>query len=195
VTGSPEGICSTECQASTSCREAGSGRYNSPKFPSIVAATGTGLPPLPMKRPSGGPDRRFKEDLPTFQGGTRTASNVPALFLEPMPLVARFHRPDALAPHRPTAGGRAWQYELKFDGFRAVAFKSAGKVRQRSRNDKDFNGKYPASLHAETPSEAEVLPEFNHGLTTSIPCPGYPELALRRYSWVYGVIRSSRSIR
>lgn len=31
-------------------------------------------------------------------------------------------------------------YELKLDGSRALAIKSGGKVRLRSRNDKDFNG-------------------------------------------------------
>ena len=37
---------------------------------------------------------------------------------------------------------------LKLDGFRAIAFKSDGKVHLRSRNDKDFNSKYPAIVKA-----------------------------------------------
>ena len=41
-------------------------------------------------------------------------------------------------------GGAGWLHELKFDGFRAIAFKSGGKVNLRSRNDNDFNTKYPA---------------------------------------------------
>src|SRR5580658_6887317 len=40
--------------------------------------------------------------------------------------------------------GTAWLYELKLDGYRAVAFKSGGEVHLRSRNDSDFNRKYPA---------------------------------------------------
>jgi ATP-dependent DNA ligase len=36
-------------------------------------------------------------------------------------------------------------YELKFDGFRAEAIKNASKVHLRSRNDKDFNGRYSSS--------------------------------------------------
>ena len=41
-----------------------------------------------------------------------------------------------------------WQYELKFDGYRAVAFKSGGSVFLRSRNDRDFNAKYPSIVRA-----------------------------------------------
>ena len=44
--------------------------------------------------------------------------------------------------------GADWSYELKLDGFRAVAFKSGGVVRLRSRNDKDFNRKYPSLAQA-----------------------------------------------
>ena len=39
-----------------------------------------------------------------------------------------------------------WQYQLKFDGYRAVAFKSAGKLHLRSRNDNDFTRRYPLVL-------------------------------------------------
>jgi ATP-dependent DNA ligase len=38
--------------------------------------------------------------------------------------------------------------ELKLDGFRAQAIKSRGRVRFRSRNDKDFNARYPAIVQA-----------------------------------------------
>jgi ATP-dependent DNA ligase len=34
--------------------------------------------------------------------------------------------------------GPQWAYELKLDGYRAIAFKSKGRVHLRSRNDKDF---------------------------------------------------------
>jgi ATP-dependent DNA ligase len=41
-----------------------------------------------------------------------------------------------------------WAYELKLDGYRAIAFKSGGRVHLRSRNNKDFNGRYSAIANA-----------------------------------------------
>jgi bifunctional non-homologous end joining protein LigD len=40
--------------------------------------------------------------------------------------------------------GEQWLYELKLDGYRAIAFKRNGAVHLRSRNDNDFNARYPA---------------------------------------------------
>jgi bifunctional non-homologous end joining protein LigD len=34
-----------------------------------------------------------------------------------------------------------WLYELKLDGYRAIAFKRNGVVHLRSRNDNDFKGR------------------------------------------------------
>jgi len=44
--------------------------------------------------------------------------------------------------------GNGWEYQLKLDGYRAIAFKSGGKLRLRSRNDKDFALRYPAVVTA-----------------------------------------------
>ena len=44
--------------------------------------------------------------------------------------------------------GQQWLYELKLDGYRAIAFKRNGAVHLRSRNDNDFNGRYPAVVEA-----------------------------------------------
>jgi bifunctional non-homologous end joining protein LigD len=56
-----------------------------------------------------------------------------------------------------------WLLELKLDGYRALAFKTGGRVHLRSRNDNDFNGHYPGIVHAlesipdETVIDGEVV--------------------------------------
>jgi DNA ligase D-like protein (predicted ligase) len=70
--------------------------------------------------------------------------------------------------------GAGWAYELKLDGYRAMAIKSGGAVHLRSRNDKSFDGAYPAIVKAlagmpdETVIDGEVValdesgrPSFN----------------------------------
>jgi bifunctional non-homologous end joining protein LigD len=44
--------------------------------------------------------------------------------------------------------GPNWAYEVKLDGYRALAIKSNGKVLLRSRNNKDFNVRYPGIVRA-----------------------------------------------
>jgi DNA ligase D-like protein (predicted ligase) len=67
------------------------------------------------------------------------ASRVKAGFIPPMLLLRSEKLPDDLA---------RWAYQLKFDGYRAIAFKSGGKVHLRSRNDNDFTTRYPAVVRA-----------------------------------------------
>jgi len=87
-----------------------------------------------------------------------------ARFIEPMLLLAAETLPE----------GAGWAYELKLDGYRALGIKTGGTVRLRSRNDKDFNRKYPgvakalAALPDETLVDGEVValdlagrPSFN----------------------------------
>lgn len=79
---------------------------------------------------------------------------VKARFIEPMLL-----EPSDTLPDNPTL----YEYGLKLDGFRAVAFKSNGKVQLRSRNDSDFNRRYPtvvkglARLPDDTVIDGEVV--------------------------------------
>jgi DNA ligase D-like protein (predicted ligase) len=86
-------------------------------------------------------------------------------FIDPMLLL----RTDALPNDR-----NRWEYQLKFDGYRAIAFKTGGKVHLRSRSDNDFNRRYPefvkglAKLPDETVIDGELIalddegrPSFN----------------------------------
>ena len=70
--------------------------------------------------------------------------------------------------------GDDWLYELKLDGYRAFAIKSGGRIHLRSRNDNDFNGRYPSIVKAlaavpdETVIDGEIVatdesgkPSFN----------------------------------
>jgi ATP-dependent DNA ligase len=40
--------------------------------------------------------------------------------------------------------GQEWLYEIKLDGYRALAIKTSGKLQLRSRNDNDFTQRYPS---------------------------------------------------
>ena len=76
-----------------------------------------------------------------------------AKFIEPMLLLRTDKLPE----------GDAWAYEIKFDGYRALAFKTGGKVHLRSRNDNDFSVRYASIANAlarlpdETVIDGEVL--------------------------------------
>ena len=67
------------------------------------------------------------------------AAKVKGRFIDPMLLL----RTDSL----PNDGDR-WAYQLKFDGYRAIAFKTGGKIHLRSRNDNDFSVWYSTSSRA-----------------------------------------------
>ena len=74
--------------------------------------------------------------------------------IEPMLLL----RTDALPKD-----GADWECQLKLDGYRAITFKTQGRVQLRSRNDNDFSIRYPAvvkglaKLPDETVIDGEVI--------------------------------------
>jgi DNA ligase D-like protein (predicted ligase) len=74
---------------------------------------------------------------------------VKAKFIEPMLLL----KTDAL----PNDASR-WEYQIKLDGYRAIAFKTGKKLHLRSRNDNDFGLRYPAVLEglAKLPDETVI---------------------------------------
>jgi bifunctional non-homologous end joining protein LigD len=77
------------------------------------------------------------------------AARVKAGFVEPMLLLRTEMLPDD--PER-------WEYQLKFDGYRAIAFKTGGILHVRSRNDNDFTKRYPAIVQglAKLPNETVI---------------------------------------
>ena len=106
----------------------------------------------------------LKTSAATAAAKARDAREVPARFIAPMLLLPT----DALPE------GDSWSYELKLDGYRAIAFKRDGTVHLRSRNDKDFAVRYPnvvkalAGLPDETVVDGELValdsdgrPSFN----------------------------------
>ena len=68
-----------------------------------------------------------------------------------MPGVAKFIEPMLLLRTEKLPESADFQYELKFDGYRALAIKSSGKIQLRSRNDNDFNARYPGIVMALAP--------------------------------------------
>jgi DNA ligase D-like protein (predicted ligase) len=99
--------------------------------------------------------------------------NVPATtkarFIEPMLLLRTEKLPE----------GPEWQTELKLDGYRALAFKTGGKVHLRSRNDNDFNTRYPGLVKALAPMPDETVID---GEVVALDADGRPSFnALQNY--------------
>ncbi|HTU48498.1 MAG TPA: non-homologous end-joining DNA ligase [Bryobacteraceae bacterium] len=70
-----------------------------------------------------------------------TTRRAKAHFIKPMLLL----RTDTLP------GGPEWQYELKLDGYRALALKTDSKIQLKSRNNNDLSGRYPGIVRALAP--------------------------------------------
>jgi len=70
---------------------------------------------------------------------------------------AQFVDPMLLLRTEDLLEGANWSHELKLDGFRAIAFKSNGNVHLRSRNDRDFNLKYPTIVKGLQPMPDETV--------------------------------------
>ena len=61
---------------------------------------------------------------------------------------ATFIQPMDCAPVTKLADGPEWIYEIKFDGYRAIAVKADGRVSLYSRRHKSSNRQYPHLVEA-----------------------------------------------
>jgi DNA ligase D-like protein (predicted ligase) len=108
--------------------------------------------------------RRIDRKTKANSARTPPPRSASAGFIEPMLLLRTDSLPDS----------EQWLYELKLDGYRAIAFKRDGVVHLRSRNDNDFSGRYPgvvtglANMPDNTVIDGEVIafdddgrPSFN----------------------------------
>jgi bifunctional non-homologous end joining protein LigD len=66
----------------------------------------------------------------------------------PRQLAKRFFEPMKCLPVKEVPEGEDWAYELKFDGYRALAICQRGEVLLLSRNNKEFNEKFPELVDA-----------------------------------------------
>jgi ATP-dependent DNA ligase len=84
---------------------------------------------------------------------------------------ARFVEPMLLQRCAELPEGREWLIELKLDGYRAVAFKTGGRVQLRSRNNNDFTSRYGAIAKAlaDIPNETAI-----DGEIVALDASGHP---------------------
>ncbi len=84
-------------------------------------------------------DRVWRSGSPKERAGRKSAKPAPLPeFIAPMKAL--------LVESPPTRGD--WLYEIKFDGFRAIALKGGAEARVLSRNEKDFGAKFPEVLES-----------------------------------------------
>ena len=113
-----------------------------------------------------------------------TTTKTKASFIEPMLLLRSESLPD----------GSDWQIELKLDGYRAIAIKSGGKVHLRSRNNNDFNGRYPSvvsalsSLPDETVVDGEIVAFDESGRPSFNTLQNYGSSAAPVYFYVFDLL-------
>jgi ATP-dependent DNA ligase len=100
-----------------------------------------------------------------------------ATFIEPMLLLRTDNLPQ----------GADWSYEIKLDGYRALAIKTGCKVQLRSRNDNDFTERYSSIAAAlrtvpdETVLDGEVAALDEEGRPSFNLLQNYPH-PKRRWS-------------
>jgi DNA ligase D-like protein (predicted ligase) len=117
-------------------------------------------------------------------GRMASEKRVKAVFVAPMLLWRTEKLPE----------GSEWLYELKYDGYRALAIRTGGKVQLRSRNDNDFTVRYPAiakalaSLPDETVIDGEVVALDESGKPSFNTLQNYGSAGAPLYFYVFDVL-------
>jgi DNA ligase D-like protein (predicted ligase) len=110
---------------------------------------------------------------------------VKASFIAPMLLLKADVLPD---------DATRWEYQLKLDGYRAIAFKTGGGLHLRSRNNKDFALRYPtivaglAKLPDETVIDGEVVAFDEEGRPSFGALQNYGSAAAALVFYVFDVM-------
>ena len=99
------------------------------------------------------------------------------LRLESLPVkTAAFVEPMECEPVSQLREGSGWVYEIKFDGYRAIAVKAGNQVNLFSRRRKSFNGQYPyvvealADLPNDTVVDGELVALDDAGNRNLVSC-------------------------
>src|SRR5712671_3639680 len=90
-------------------------------------------------------------------------------FIEPMACLAVAEVP----------AGSEWEYELKFDGYRAIAFKTRNRVHLASRNGKDFSLRFAELVRPLEPLADETVID---GEIVALDATGRPSFHLLQNS-------------
>ena len=112
------------------------------------------------------------------------AAAIKARFVEPMLLQSTDSLPD----------GTHFVYEVKLDGYRALGIKTDGKVHLRSRNNKDFNSRYPGiatalgTLPDETVIDGELVALDDSGRPSFNALQNYGSLKAPIIYYVFDVL-------
>jgi ATP-dependent DNA ligase len=107
-----------------------------------------------------------------------------AAFIEPMLLLRKEKLPE----------GKEWLYEIKLDGYRAIAVKNGGRLQLRSRNNNDFALRYAAvvkglaSLPDETVVDGEVVALDESGKPSFNTLQNYGSSEAPIYYYVFDVL-------
>src|SRR5216684_198291 len=89
--------------------------------------------------------------------------------------IGHFHEPMACLAVAEVPAGSEWEYELKFDGYRAIVFKTRNRVHLASRNGKDFSQRFAELVRPLKPLPDETVID---GEIVALDGSGHPSFNL-----------------